>query len=140
MSKHRTTNLNQSGLTNASALHRTVYALVRKIFPHYTLLENKPIKVSLSGRDQTLYVDIVIKELNVAIECHGRQHFDFVGHFHGTRSKFSQAVERDQAKALALHHAGYAYVMVPHTQQDSLNESDLMSMIFEALQNKDRLL
>ena len=45
-----------------------------------------------------LRLDFFLPKINIAVEVHGRQHFEFVKHFHGTRKKFAEAKLRDQLK------------------------------------------
>jgi hypothetical protein len=58
-----------------------------------TILEEFTIPKSM------LRIDFFLPNLMVAIEVHGRQHFEFVKHFHGTLKKFIQAKQRDLDKA-----------------------------------------
>ena len=116
-----------------SALHRKVVELIREAFPSFTLFEEKAVRVRLSGRDTTVFVDIIVKELNLAIECHGRQHFKFVSHFHGDRQKFADACERDAAKAESLIDAGYTFLIVRFDEEKNLTVADLLDRITKAI-------
>jgi len=118
-----------------SALHRRVAELLRKAFPNFTVWEEHPIKVQLSGRVSTLFVDIIVKELNLAVECHGRQHFDFSPHLHGTRDAFARSVERDQSKAEQLKDAGFAFLVVRYDEQKKLTVPVLMESIENAIRS-----
>ena len=120
-------------LTTASGLHRAVWSLCRELYPQYTLLENHPLKVNVGGRTTTLYIDIVIKELGVAIECHGSQHFHAVNHFHGGRTGFGKSVQRDSAKVAAIAEAGLNYLMVPFTEEKTLTAKKLSKRILKAI-------
>lgn len=46
-----------------------------------------------------LRIDFFLPRMNTAVEVHGRQHYEFVKHFHGTKQKFAQAQRRDAEKA-----------------------------------------
>jgi very-short-patch-repair endonuclease len=89
--------------------------------------------VRLSGRDSTLYVDIVVKELNLAVECHGRQHFEFVPHFHGSRDNFARARERDAAKAAGLVEAGFTFLVIRFDEEEAMEMSHLLARITQAI-------
>jgi hypothetical protein len=45
-----------------------------------------------------LFFDFYIKELGVFVEVQGRQHTQFVKHFHGTKEKFLAQKYRDNLK------------------------------------------
>ena len=45
-----------------------------------------------------LFCDFYLPFRKVVIECHGRQHYEFVPHFHGNRLGFAQVNVRDQNK------------------------------------------
>jgi G:T-mismatch repair DNA endonuclease (very short patch repair protein) len=122
----------RGGLQNASELHRSIWCALRGLFPQYTLLEEEPLQVNLHGRDTTLRIDIVVKELRLAVEAHGRQHFEHVEHFHGSRNGFGESVQRDQAKAKAIQDVGYAYLMIPYTER-AISRTRLMRMISKAI-------
>lgn len=46
-----------------------------------------------------LRLDFFLPNIKVAVEYHGRQHTEFVKHFHGTKKKFLIAKMRDAQKA-----------------------------------------
>ncbi len=48
--------------------------------------------------NQKLFFDFYLKKLNILIEVQGRQHTEFVKHFHGTRANFLKHRERDNLK------------------------------------------
>jgi hypothetical protein len=77
---------------------------IKREYGDQTILEEFTIPKS------RLRIDFFLPNLMVAIEVHGRQHFEFVKHFHGqhfefvkhfhgTRKKFVQAQQRDLQKA-----------------------------------------
>ena len=45
-----------------------------------------------------LRLDFYLPNINIAVEVHGRQHYEFVKHFHGTKKKFTEAQHRDDKK------------------------------------------
>lgn len=66
---------------------------IKREFGDQVILEEFPIPKS------QLRLDFFLPKINVAIEVHGRQHFEFVKHFHGTKKKFAEAKRRDELKA-----------------------------------------
>jgi hypothetical protein len=117
-----------------SALHRRVAELFRSLFPQFKIFEEESIDVVVDGRRTTLFVDIIVRELSLVIECHGRQHFEFVPHFHQTRDGFARSVQRDRAKADAVIAAGYSYLVVRYDQESQLTPELLMTMATKALE------
>ena len=111
------------GNGNKSAMHRVIAAKLRGLFPQFRVLEEQSLETRIDGRKQTLYVDLFIKELNVAIECHGRQHFEFVAHFHGTEQRFREQQQRDQEKVRWLKAANYGVVVVRFDEYESLTDA-----------------
>ena len=68
---------------------------IQKAYPHYIILEEFPISV-FGGR--TLYLDFFIPEKRMAFECHGRQHYEFVKHYHGNIDGWVNSQNNDMQK------------------------------------------
>ena len=115
-----------------SALHRAVVAAVKAAYPQMTVTE----EATIEGRTGKLYVDILIRELRVCIECHGRQHFEYVPHFHGSREAFDRAARRDAEKARAIADAGHVLVVVPHTDEGKLTPDHIGRLVLAALRDR----
>ncbi len=118
--------------TNRSALHQQVYDLLVSMYPGYHIHEETSVRLQ-SG--QTLFIDMCIRELQFAFECHGRQHYEFVAHFHSSPAGFYQQQERDAQKAIAICEAGYTLIVVKYN--DELNRRSLMKKIEQAQQNQE---
>ena len=83
-----------------SNLHILARKLLREQFPYDTILEEVPLPGSHKpSRKSTLYVDFFIPSHSLAVEVQGRQHFEFVAHFHGDRQGFRKSKARDRDKA-----------------------------------------
>lgn len=85
---------------NASKLHAKVYGFCKNRFPLFTVYQEYPIDCDDRGRNSHLFIDIFIKELNLAIECHGKQHFEESAFFYGSSFEFKQAQKRDELKKI----------------------------------------
>ena len=83
---------------NASKLHKTVYDFCKKRFPLFTIFQEYTIFVNNKGMKEHLYVDIFIKELNLAIELNGVQHYKTNNFFYNGSFEFKKAKERDKLK------------------------------------------
>lgn len=77
-----------------SKLSENVYALLKKVFPHYTILTEHFVVF----KGSRLFFDFYIKEMGILIEAQGRQHDEFVKHFHGDAGGFLAAKQRDHLK------------------------------------------
>jgi len=71
-----------------------IYELLKQAFPFFRI--EKEYYVYFKG--QRLFFDFFIKELWVAVEVQGRQHTEFVKHFHGDRDGFIKSKRRDNLK------------------------------------------
>jgi very-short-patch-repair endonuclease len=77
-----------------SRLSEDVRALICQAFPHYKLWT----EYYVNFKNTKLYFDFYIPELKIAFEAQGRQHDEFVEHFHGTAFNFQMYRKRDRLK------------------------------------------
>jgi hypothetical protein len=129
-------NLHPARRETASELHRFTLGLAREAFPMFTLLEEQTIEVRQNGKPKTLFVDIVIRELCVCIECQGRQHDEHVPYFHKTQADFNRAKERDALKTEAIYECGMVVVYVYENEKNKLTKAQLERRILQALKAK----
>jgi hypothetical protein len=71
------------------------------------------LKFPCTGKN--LELDMYCKELNLAVEFSGQQHYKFVPYFHKTQERFTQQVIRDQYKKRACELAGIHLLVIPYT-------------------------
>jgi len=83
------------GRQKRSAPHRKARTLLQDKFKSYQILEE--MKISNSNA-RNLYLDFFIPTLSLAIEVNGRQHYEFVAHFHKGRAGWIDALRRDRIK------------------------------------------
>ena len=69
-----------------------IFSMIKKIYSKYTILWEQPIK-SLNAR-----LDILVKELGIAIEVDGVQHTEFNMFFHRDASGYIKSMKADEAK------------------------------------------
>lgn len=77
---------------NKSKPHLEARALISNIFPQTSVLE----EVRIPGTK--LRLDFYIPSYGVAVEINGRQHSEYVPHFHETKMNFYKGVSRDRRK------------------------------------------
>lgn len=71
-----------------------------------------------------LYLDIYCPSYHLGIEYHGRQHFEYVDHFHKNWTEFKDAKNRDARKKELCTEMGIA--LVEFDYKDNLDDSDMV--------------
>ena len=80
-----------------SILATQVLSILEDLFPanpHKRIFSERYV----SYKGQRLFFDFYIKELGVFVECQGRQHLEYVKHFHGNKESFVKQKHRDNLK------------------------------------------
>lgn len=91
------------------------------------------LKNESSGRN--LEIDLFNKELGLAVEIQGIQHYKFSPRFHLTPQQFLEQQQRDQKKALKCREYGIKLIEVPYY----IKERDLYQFLIQKLK-QERLL
>lgn len=76
-----------------SKLQQQCAEIIKKHFPHDIILE----EVTIPG--MSLYIDFLLPSKKIAFEIHGRQHDQYVKHFHKNTRGFLNAQQRDENKS-----------------------------------------
>lgn len=85
--------------TVKSKYHMATRELLADMFKGYTILEEVKLPGSRDpSKKSTLFLDFFIPNLSLAVEVHGRQHYEFVKFFHKTKAGFLTAKKRDDIK------------------------------------------
>lgn len=116
---------------NASKLHTSVYEFCKQRFPLYTIIQEMPIYGDNRGLNSHLFIDIFIKELGLAIECNGEQHYKPSGFFFGGSYGFKKAQQNDKLKSDWCNENGYKLVIFKF--DDKLNYERFNEIINEVL-------
>lgn len=90
-----------------SKLCDQVVSVLREVFPYIRIKTEQFV----SFRNQRLFLDIFVPQLNLVIEVHGRQHDEFVDHFHGSASGFRESRRRDSLKEEWVAEQGLTFVV-----------------------------
>lgn len=107
-----------------SKLQRRVSEELSKHFGGYTIRENIRPEWMVDETGQRLELDFFIKELNVAIEVQGAQHFVYTPHFHEDAQGFHEQLKRDRNKNVACEKRGIAlYEIIDNISLDETIES-----------------
>lgn len=99
-----------------SSLHKAARALIQETFPTLQLLEEVPIE---TGHKRTLYLDFYLPLRKLAIEVHGRQHYEFNSHFHKDRWAFIRSMANDRLKEEWCDLNNIGIVTLKYDEQDS---------------------
>jgi hypothetical protein len=84
---------------SVSNLHRRVRTFLKNIFPKHLILEEVTLPGSkVSGVCNSLRLDFLLPQLDLAIEVHGEQHYKYNSHFFKTKNDFFLAIKRDKFK------------------------------------------
>ena len=103
---------------------QTIYNYLSEIYPSFDII----YEYALYEVNQR--IDIYIPNLALAIEYHGRQHYDFIEHFHKTIEGFKEAQKMDQKKREYLLLHGVKLVEIPYNKMVA-NKEELEKIINE---------
>jgi hypothetical protein len=83
-----------------SKYHLLARKIISETLRGYNVLEEVKLPGSTASHKRSvLYLDFFIPNLMLAIEVHGRQHYEYVPFFHKTKRGFILAQARDEDKA-----------------------------------------
>ena len=92
-----------------SIIANKIYDILNEMFPRLSAPRVvKEIYINYSG--QKLFFDFFVKELGVYVEVQGRQHTEFVKHFHGNKESFKAQKMRDNLKIQYVEEHGQCLV------------------------------
>lgn len=114
-----------------SEIAKKVYETIRKLFPHNIVL----VEWYVNYKGQRLFFDVFIKDLGVLIEVQGRQHFEFVKHFHGSMEGFIEQKKRDNLK-LELIEENKRLCLARFNYDENITEELVLKRINEALDSE----
>ena len=83
---------------NASNLHKEARKLIKELFPAFVLLEEVVLPGSKMNGMKNLSADFIILDCRTVVEVHGRQHYEYIEHFHKSKAGFYRHKKRDKMK------------------------------------------
>ena len=114
-----------------SKLANKAYDFLRNVFPFYTIIPEYYIKY----KGQRLFFDFFIKELNLAIEVQGEQHYSFIKHFHEDKEGFLRSKYRDSLKE---EYCQYNKIVLLYIHSETeLNKHEFLERILNLLKDID---
>lgn len=78
--------------------------------------------------------DILIKPINLLIEYHGIQHFEYPNFFHRNKEQFKQQQKRDKKKIRLAKRNGYKLLIIKHS--DPLVDDFILKKIEDFISDK----
>ena len=131
---------------NASKLHKRILDLVTcedSPYKFYTVRQEYRVsEINPDFKSNREKFDIVILELQLVIECHGKQHYRHVcfGGISEEEAKriFKKQQQRDEKKKSAAIEAGWAYVVVSY-KESAIELDKLIERISEAIQKRKEI-
>ncbi len=111
-----------------SAIANKVYGLLKELFPYNVIIKEH----YLYYKGTRLFFDFFVKDLGIHIEVQGRQHFEFVKHFHGSKETFFKQRDRDNLKIEYIQE-NKKFCLVRFYDGENLNKDNVLERIVKAL-------
>ena len=102
--------------------HQRARELLARLFPLEPRLEEVPLPGS-----RRLRADFYLPVSKLLVEVQGRQHGEFVGHFHGHGSGFLNAMGRDSRKRDWCELNEITYLELPDSEDDAAWRKRILS-------------
>lgn len=109
-----------------SKLANEFYDLLKDIFPHNIIV--KEYYVNYGGN--RLFFDFYIKDLDIVFEVQGKQHEEFVKHFHQDRDGFFELKKRDNLKVAYTGVNKIPFIVINYNEK--MNRNILLRRIIKA--------
>lgn len=103
---------------------RVVEAFTGKLFP-----KTRPPFLNNIVSGQNLELDCYNEELKIAVEYNGKQHYEFIPHFHINREAFYNVKYRDEMKKRLCEENNVKLIIVPY----SIKHEDIETFIKDQL-------
>lgn len=107
-----------------------VYDVLKELFPFEVIVPEHYVKY----KGAQLFFDFFLKDLGILFEIQGRQHYEFIKHFHGTIESFRAQKYRDNLKREYIE-ADRKLCLVYFDERDKITKKFVLKKIYEA-QNK----
>jgi very-short-patch-repair endonuclease len=82
-----------------------------------------------------LFFDFYVKKLKLLVEVQGRQHTEFVKHFHGDKKAFLQQRARDNLKRVWVEENDFHLIRVNYNEK--ITEELILEKITKAMESED---
>ena len=106
--------------------HAALFHMLQRIVPNEKVVVEYPV-------GERLRLDIYCPAIKVGIEFHGRQHFEYVEHFHSDKQGFLDSQKRDLRKEELCAEQGIALVVFRYN--DNLDEDVVFQRILDTIRS-----
>lgn len=111
-----------------SKIAEDVYSGIKVLFPHDTIIP----EYYINYKNTRLLFDFYIKSLGILLECQGKQHSEFVKHFHGDKENFYGQKRRDNLKVEYCENTGLTLIFF-YDKIDKITNDLILTRIYEAM-------
>ena len=87
-------------------------SIVQELFPN----QRVELEYNVAARG-ALFLDIYLPRLKIGFEFDGRQHFEYVEHFHGSRDNYLRAIRRDYEKTERCEELGITLIRMAYYEE-----------------------
>lgn len=102
-----------------SKFHIRARSLLKELFNSYRILEEVKLPGSTElHRKSVLYLDFYIPSIKLAIEVHGKQHYEFCPFFHRSKADFLKGRARDEDKLAWCELNDIQLITLKYTESD----------------------
>jgi len=109
----------------------SIYTVLKELFPHNIILKEQYIYY----KGTRLFFDYFIKDLGIFIEVQGKQHTEFVPHFHGDKKGYLKYKNRDNLKIQYVEeHDRYCLARIFYNEK--VSKKMVLKKIHAALESK----
>lgn len=115
-----------------SRIAKAIYQIIKTYFPLNVIVKEHYVNY----KGNRLFFDYFIKDLGVLIEVQGRQHIDYVPHFHEDKEKFLAQKKRDNLK-IEYVQENDKYCLVRFYFNEKFTEEIVVNKIYKALNSED---
>lgn len=103
-----------------------VYGLLREIFPQGYIKTEHYVRF----KGKRLFFDFFLPQYKMLIEVQGRQHYEFVKHFHSDIDGFKDNKKRDNLKIDYASVNDMCFIIVDYNE--NINKHELLKKMIEA--------
>jgi len=107
-----------------------VYNILQQIYPNYKI----DLELSFRYNGVVLYWDFFIRELKIAVECHGEQHYRFNKLYHRDWIDFNRSKVRDNLKRSFAEKNNIALVEIPYSE--NIDFEGVNKLILESINER----
>lgn len=98
-----------------SQYHTKAKELLIELFPTAQILEEVDFK-PYKHKPITLYMDFYLPLYQICVEVHGKQHYEYTHHFHGSKINWFKQKQNDKDKYVWCHINNITCIELPYNE------------------------